>query len=88
MQKFNFHSSLHNKIYICRLNSSNCAPTIQRDQKEDKSEQALQIIGHVVTEFYANKRSMHGRRQFVVSNATFNLILGVGIIIVHFIIIF
>jgi hypothetical protein len=88
MQKFNFHSPLHNKIYICRLNSSNCAPTIQRDQKEDKSEQALQIIGHVVTEFYANKRSMRGRRQFVVSNATFNVILGVGIIIVHFIIIF
>jgi hypothetical protein len=35
-----------------------------------KSEQTLQIIGHVVAEFYANKRSMHGRRQFVVSNAT------------------
>jgi hypothetical protein len=32
--------------------------------------QTLQIIGHVVAEFYANKRSMHGRRQFVVSNAT------------------
>jgi hypothetical protein len=34
---------------------------VQSDQKEDKSEQA---------EFYANKRSMHGRRQFVLSNAT------------------
>jgi hypothetical protein len=33
---------------------------------------------------YANKRLMHGRRQFVVSNAH---ILDVGIIIVHFIII-
>jgi hypothetical protein len=43
---------------------------IQSDQKENKSEQALQIIGHVVAEFYANKRSMHGRRQFVVSNST------------------
>jgi hypothetical protein len=43
---------------------------IQCDQKENKSEQTLQIIGHVVAEFYANKRSMHGRRQFVVSNAT------------------
>jgi hypothetical protein len=27
---------------------------IQSDQKENKSEQALQIIGHVVAEFYAN----------------------------------
>jgi hypothetical protein len=26
---------------------------IQGDQKENKSEQALQIIGHVVAEFYA-----------------------------------
>jgi uncharacterized protein YkuJ len=49
---------------------------LQNDQKENKSERALQIIGHVVAEVYANKRSMHGRRQFVV-----------GIIIVHFIII-
>jgi hypothetical protein len=40
------------------------------DQKENKSEQALQIISHVVAEFYANKQSMHGRRQFAVSNAT------------------
>jgi hypothetical protein len=39
---------------------------VQSDQKENKSEQALQIIGHVVAEFYVNKRSM----QFVVSNAT------------------
>jgi hypothetical protein len=44
--------------------------SIQSDQKENKSEQALQIIGHVVAESYANKRSMHGRRQFVISNAT------------------
>jgi hypothetical protein len=36
--------------------------SIQSDQKENKSEQALQIIGHVVAESYANKRSMHGRR--------------------------
>jgi hypothetical protein len=43
---------------------------IQSDQKDNKSEKALQIIGHVVAEFYANKRSMHGRKQFVVSNAT------------------
>jgi hypothetical protein len=43
---------------------------VQSDQKENKLEQALQIVGHVVVESYANKRSMHGRRQFVVSNAT------------------
>jgi hypothetical protein len=43
---------------------------VQSDQKQNKSAQALQIIGHVVAEFYVNKRSMHGRRQFVVSNAT------------------
>jgi hypothetical protein len=41
---------------------------IQSDQKENKSELALQIIGHVVAEFDANKCPMHGRRQFVVSN--------------------
>jgi hypothetical protein len=34
--------------------------------KENKAEQALQIIGHVVAEFFAK----HGRRQFVVLNAT------------------
>jgi hypothetical protein len=43
---------------------------VQYDQKENKSEQALQLMGHVVAEFYANKRSLHGRRQFMVSNAT------------------
>jgi hypothetical protein len=31
------------------------------DQKENKSGQALQIVGHVVAESFANKRSMHGR---------------------------
>jgi hypothetical protein len=36
-------------------------------KKKNKSEQALQIIDHVVAESCANKRSMHGRRQFVVS---------------------
>jgi hypothetical protein len=43
---------------------------VQSDQKESKSEQALQNTDHVVAEFCANKRSVHGRRQFVVSNAT------------------
>jgi hypothetical protein len=43
---------------------------VQCDQKENKSEQALQLMGHVVAELYANKRSLHGRRQFMVSNAT------------------
>jgi hypothetical protein len=45
-------------------------PYIQSDQQESKSEQALQIIGHVVAKSYAHKRSKHGRRQFMVSNAT------------------
>jgi hypothetical protein len=31
----------------------------QSDQKENKSEQALQNIGHVVVESYASKCSMH-----------------------------
>jgi hypothetical protein len=44
--------------------------TVQSDQQESKSEQALQIIGHVVAKSYAHKRSKHGRRQFMVSNAT------------------
>jgi hypothetical protein len=38
---------------------------VQSDQKENTSEEALQIMGHVVAESHANKRSMHGRRQFV-----------------------
>jgi hypothetical protein len=47
---------------------------IQSDQKENTSEQALQIIiGHVVAESYANKRSMHGRRQFVSYLTNFRL---------------
>jgi hypothetical protein len=43
---------------------------ISASTQENKSEQALQIIGHVVAESYANKRSMHGRRQIVISNPT------------------
>jgi hypothetical protein len=43
---------------------------IQSNQKENKSKQALQIIGHVAAKLYANKRSMHERKQFVVSNVT------------------
>jgi hypothetical protein len=43
---------------------------VQSDQQESNSEQALQIIGHVVAKSYAHKRSKHGRRQFMVSNAT------------------
>jgi hypothetical protein len=41
---------------------------IPRIQNDNKSEQALQTIGHVVAESYANR--MHGHRQFVVSNTT------------------
>jgi hypothetical protein len=44
---------------------------VQSDQKDNKSEQALQIItDYVVAKSYANKRSMHGRRQFLVLNDT------------------
>jgi hypothetical protein len=49
---------------------ANWSTEVQSDQKESKSEQALQIIGNVVAESYANKRSMRGRRQFVVSKVT------------------
>jgi hypothetical protein len=34
----------------------NSVSTIQCDQKENKSDQALQIIRNVVAEFYENKR--------------------------------
>jgi alkyl hydroperoxide reductase subunit AhpC len=50
--------------------SFECTHDIQSDQQESKSEQALQIIGHVVAKSYAHKRSKHGRRQFMVLNAT------------------
>jgi hypothetical protein len=36
--------------------------TLQSDKKKNKSEQALQIISHVVAELYANKPSVHWRR--------------------------
>jgi hypothetical protein len=38
---------------------------MQCDQIENKTELALQIITHVVAEFYADKRSMLGHRQFM-----------------------
>jgi hypothetical protein len=38
---------------------------MQGDQKGNKAEHVLQIIGHVVAEIYAKKHSMHGRREFV-----------------------
>jgi hypothetical protein len=62
---------VHLLYAIIRFIVTHIRNSIQSDQKENKSEQALQIIiGHVVAEFYANKRSMHGRRQFVVSNGS------------------
>jgi hypothetical protein len=64
-RKLYFRRGENEKIF-CREDCAN----IQSDQQESKSEQALQIIGHVVAESYANKRSKHGRRQFVVSNAS------------------
>jgi hypothetical protein len=37
----------------------NITTEIQSDQKDSKSEQALQIIGHVVAKSYANKRGQN-----------------------------
>jgi hypothetical protein len=48
----NHHLNIFHKKWVWIMN-------IQSDQKESKSEQALQ-----------NKRSKHGRKQFMVSNAT------------------
>jgi hypothetical protein len=66
-----FRSYLQNTNikFINIKNPRNYLP-VQSDQQESKSEQALQIIGHVVAKSYAHKRSKHGRRQFMVSNAT------------------
>jgi hypothetical protein len=47
---------------------------IQSDQKENKSEQALQIIGHAVAELYTNNPSMQGRRQVLVSNESYDIL--------------
>jgi hypothetical protein len=61
-------------VYSCENNLKKFQKSkenqIQSDQKENKSKQALQILSHVVAEFYANKRLLHGRRQFVISNGT------------------
>jgi hypothetical protein len=43
----------------------------QSDQKENKSEQALQNIGHVVVESYANKCSMHLWSQTPLYNTSY-----------------
>jgi hypothetical protein len=49
-------------LFNYKLRLLACAYTmpdpVQSDQKENKSEQALQIIGHVVAKFYAKIRSM------------------------------
>jgi hypothetical protein len=59
----------NNFIIFIAPKRKNCGASVyvQSDQKENISEQALQSIGHVVAESYANKRSVHGRGQFVVS---------------------
>jgi hypothetical protein len=45
--------------------------TVQSDQEENKSEQALQIIGHVVAESYVNKRSICGlKRHFIINHTS------------------
>jgi hypothetical protein len=67
-------NSVYTNIYINQDNDAllikYTSRNVQSDQQESKSEQALQIIGHVVAKSYAHKRSKHGRRQFMVSNAT------------------
>jgi hypothetical protein len=65
-------SENHIETFFCAIRSKGFQNTltIQSDQQESKSEQALQIIGHVVAKSYAHKRSKHGRRQFMDSNAT------------------
>jgi hypothetical protein len=65
MKKNNKTRKKKNKIFLLRQISYICALkkiNVQSDQKENKSEQALRIIGHVVVEFYASKCSMHGCR--------------------------
>jgi uncharacterized protein YbcI len=57
------------KIFIFKIRSHSVYKYTS-DQKENKSEKVLQIIGHVLAEFYTNKRSTHGRRQFMASDAT------------------
>jgi hypothetical protein len=54
--------------------------TVQSDQEENKSEQALQIIGHVVAKSYVNKRSICGLKRHLIINHT-SWIFDVGIII-------
>jgi hypothetical protein len=65
-----FTPSLHSILLVSPLLRYIVRSIIQSDQQESKSEQALQIIGHVVAKSYAHKQSKHGRRQFMVSNAT------------------
>jgi hypothetical protein len=54
------------------VNSHNICGQKRRDQKENKSEQALQIIiGHVVAELNANKRSMQMQTLlFIINHAS------------------
>jgi hypothetical protein len=54
----------------CLHKVDNISNIFSNVMKKNKSEQVLQISSHVVAEVYANKCSTHGRRQFVISNAT------------------
>jgi hypothetical protein len=66
----NLSAYIHLALLVLQMGRAFVFQLIQSDQQESKSEQALQIIGHVVAKSYAHKRSKHGRRQFMVSNAT------------------
>jgi hypothetical protein len=62
------------QIFLFFVNSHNISGQKRRvcDQKENKSEQALQIIiGHVVAELNANKRSMQMQTLlFIINHAS------------------
>jgi hypothetical protein len=47
-------------IYIYIYNKAFSIDCVQSDKKESKLEKALQIIGHVVAESYANKPQSMG----------------------------
>jgi hypothetical protein len=60
--RFSFAKIIGNRRKFPKQTNSFSTISLQGDQKENKSVQALQIIGHVVAEVYANKPSMYGRR--------------------------
>jgi hypothetical protein len=62
-------SKLEKKYYVY-FDSTLKLKQIYNVVKIKQNRTGVQIVGLVIVEFYANKGLMHGRRQFVVSNAT------------------